>query len=129
MSMCLWMSLVMIGLHGEFGDTVFRGRCQREGYFKAGMRHARLINYVISTSDVQSLEDCVSTCLSDGHCSSFNFQVSGFPPYKCELNSKSRSSSRPGSLVRDDKYEYYEIGECEQVIFEQCIYITPHTHR
>lgn len=108
----------MIGLRGELGDTVFQGQCQSEGYFKAATKQARLINYVISSSDVQSLEDCVSACLNNGRCSSFNLQVSGFPLHKCELNSKSRSSSRPGSLVRDDKYEYYEISECEQVTFE-----------
>ena len=117
MKMCLWILWVMIGFRGELGDTVFRGQCQSEGYFKAATKHARLMNYVISSSNVQSLEDCVSECLNNRRCSSFNFQVSGFPLHICELNSKSRSSSRPGSLIRDDEYEYYEVSHCEQVIF------------
>ena len=66
------------------------------------------MNYVISTLDVDSLQDCASSCLSDGRCSSYNFQISGFPLHKCELNSDSKSSARPGSLVRDDGYQYYE---------------------
>ncbi len=116
--MYLWISWIILGLLGESGDTLFRGECQNEGYFQAVLNNSCLKNYVISTQEVHSLEDCVSACLSDEHCSSCNFQVSGMPLHICELNSKSRSSARPGSLIREDGYQYYEIKECKEVLFE-----------
>ena len=113
--MYLWLLWVIVGQLGRLVDTVFRGECQSEGYFKPGIYSSRLVNYVISTRDVHSQEDCVSACLSDEKCSSYNFQVSGRPLHKCELSSKSKSTARPGSLVRDDEYLYYEIMDSKEV--------------
>ena len=115
----LEISWIIIGLLCQFGDAVFRGKCQSEGYFQTVTGNSRLMNYVISTRDVHSLHDCVSECLSVKHCSSCNFQVSGIPFHKCELNAKSKSTARPGSLVRDDEYEYFEISNCkEEVLYK-----------
>ncbi|CAB3988192.1 Hypothetical predicted protein [Paramuricea clavata] len=119
--MRLWTSWIIVGLLGQLGDTIFRGECQSEGYFKAVRNNVRLKNYVISTRDVHSLQDCVSACLSDAHCSSYNFQVSGVPLHKCELNFKSRLTARPGSLVLDNGYQYYEITDSKEVMFG-CFY-------
>ena len=114
--MYMWISWITIGLLGQLGCASFRGKCQSEGYFRTVLGNSRLVNYVISTRDVHSLQDCVLECVSVEHCSSCNFQVSGNPLHKCELNARSRSTARPGSLVRDDGYEFYEINNCKEEV-------------
>lgn len=112
-----WTFWITLGLMSLSGDTLFRGQCQSEGYSKFALNNSRLKNYVISTHSVRSLEDCALLCLNDTHCSSYNFHISSFL-HKCELNSKSRWSAKPGSLMVENGYQHYEMEDLTEVSFE-----------
>lgn len=104
----LWIIWIVFGYLVNVGDTLLQALCQREGYFQTVHENYRLKNYVISSTDVQSLFDCVMACTNEERCSSYNFQVSGNPLHKCELNSRSQSSAKPGSMELSNGFQYYE---------------------
>ncbi|XP_012554369.2 uncharacterized protein LOC105843488 isoform X1 [Hydra vulgaris] len=89
----------------DFKDVKVQGGCSTTIHNK----DRYLDGYVIQETKLNSIEECLSFCLENGYCQSFNFEYKGIEKKKkCVINS-SRNHDAPWNLIKIDGYFYYDI--------------------
>ena len=84
---------------------ILRLPCKEEGQFDVISRDQSLLNNLLESLTVSSLEDCFESCRLRIGCKSVNHKNTG--ENNCELNSKTAIEGSSGDLQPNASWTYY----------------------
>ena len=95
-SLALWHS----------NGRILRLPCKVEATFDVVIEGRILINNVIKSFTVETVQECFENCIhEDSNCKSINHKRLGSD--NCQLNNKIHEETTPSNLITNDQWTYY----------------------